>query len=322
MLKKQRFFGHKNESAQNNFGIGLNLSIGAARRAVISLAENPLWCFIVEENVMPKRKASKPKPQDLFELAGDPRFISGIYNYCDRWCERCAFTARCLVYAQEEEERNDPASSDLNNEAFWKKLGEIFEQTLAMLDQMAKERGLDLSEVEAASAARQQRNRQKRETAESHELAKKSEEYATMADAWMEAEHEIFEQKRDELIALLELEIGGRAQHAEAARIKDALEVIRWYQHQIHVKLMRALMKFDREAAPEDEAFPKDSDGSAKVALIGMDRSLAAWGALREHFPEKTDTILTLLLQLDRLRRKTEQYFPNARRFKRPGFDD
>ncbi|MCB0550950.1 MAG: hypothetical protein KDD19_25495 [Phaeodactylibacter sp.] len=29
--------------------------------------------------------------------------IPGIYNYCDRWCERCSFTSRCLLYAQEQE---------------------------------------------------------------------------------------------------------------------------------------------------------------------------------------------------------------------------
>ncbi|HVE57390.1 MAG TPA: hypothetical protein VNB22_11225 [Pyrinomonadaceae bacterium] len=25
------------------------------------------------------------------------KFVSGIHNYCDRWCERCTFTARCRV---------------------------------------------------------------------------------------------------------------------------------------------------------------------------------------------------------------------------------
>jgi hypothetical protein len=44
------------------------------------------------------------RAKDLFKLAEDPRFISGIYNYCDRWCERCPFTARCLVYAQEQQD--------------------------------------------------------------------------------------------------------------------------------------------------------------------------------------------------------------------------
>jgi hypothetical protein len=271
-----------------------------------------------KEEDMGKRKTSKAK--DLFDLAEDPKFISGIYNYCDRWCERCAFTSRCLVYAQEEEDRNDPAAHDIRNEAFWKKLTAIFERTHEMLEEMAKEQGIDFNTIDLASAKKQERRQHKR--AKSHELAKASEKYAGMVDDWFESEQELFEQKENELLAMLEFDIGGQQPQAVAARIKDAVEVIRWYQHQIHVKLMRALMKFDPDEEPEDESFPKDSDGSAKVALIGMDRSIAAWGALREHFPEKTDGILTLLLHLDRLRRKTEQHFPAARSFVRPGFDE
>ncbi|MDY6990017.1 MAG: hypothetical protein SWQ30_18400 [Thermodesulfobacteriota bacterium] len=36
------------------------------------------------------------KKKELLKLAEDNRFISGIYNYCDRWCERCACTSRCM----------------------------------------------------------------------------------------------------------------------------------------------------------------------------------------------------------------------------------
>ena len=32
-------------------------------------------------------------------------FIPGIFNYCDRWCERCPLTARCSVYAMVEDEQ-------------------------------------------------------------------------------------------------------------------------------------------------------------------------------------------------------------------------
>jgi hypothetical protein len=37
-------------------------------------------------------------------------FIVGIFNYCDRWCERCAFTSRCRVFADvaEMEASHDP----------------------------------------------------------------------------------------------------------------------------------------------------------------------------------------------------------------------
>jgi hypothetical protein len=259
--------------------------------------------------------------KDLFELAQDPKFISGIYNYCDRWCERCAFTARCLLYAQEDADRTDPAAHDLNSEAFWEKLKSIFEGTRAILEEGAKERGVDLETLDHAGTEKQERRN--REQAENHELAKASEKYATLVDEWLESEQKLFAQKRDELITMLELQIGGERVQNVTADIADAVEVIRWYQYQIHVKLMRALMRYDFEdGLEEDDAFPKDSDGSAKVALIAIDRSIGAWGALREHFPERTDAILTVLLQLDRLRRKTEQYFPNARSFVRPGFDE
>ena len=28
-------------------------------------------------------------------------YIEGIYNYCDRWCEKCGFTAHCYLFTQE-----------------------------------------------------------------------------------------------------------------------------------------------------------------------------------------------------------------------------
>jgi len=83
---------------------------------------------------------------------------------------------------------------------------------------------------------------------------------------------------------------------------------------------MRALTKPDFDEN-EDE-IQNDSNGSAKVALIGIDRSIGAWAKLYELFPDQSDTILDILLQLDRLKKKIDITFPNAQHFKRPGFDD
>lgn len=41
---------------------------------------------------------------DVKRLARRPGLIAGIYNYCDRWCERCPFTARCMNCAMQEED--------------------------------------------------------------------------------------------------------------------------------------------------------------------------------------------------------------------------
>ena len=70
------------------------------------------------------------------------------------------------------------------------------------------------------------------------------------------------------------------------------------------------------------EDFPKDSDGSANVALIAIDRSMAAWGQMHNHFPAHRDQILSIIKHLDSLRQRVEKVFPEARKFIRPGFDE
>src|SRR5213594_2218059 len=90
----------------------------------------------------------------------------------------------------------------------------------------------------------------------------------------------------------------------------------------IHVKLDRAI---DSQAEDEIDHGPRDTmrdaDGSAKIALIGIDRSLAGWAALRAHFPEQEEAILDFQVRLARNRREAEKLFPNARAFVRHGFD-
>jgi hypothetical protein len=265
------------------------------------------------------------KTKDLLEMAGDPRFIEGIYNYCDRWCERCPFTSRCLLYAQEQADADAPEANDINNEAFWQKLRSIFEQTHEMLTVMAKERGIDLDSldlVEEESRARRRRARSK-----SHELSRAGEHYAELVNQWFNREYPRIEAALDDGEADLPLVDFDSQEKME--RVSDAIEVIRWYQFQIAVKIMRGLTRDvddDDAAAEEDNVTEglqqKDSDGSIKVALIGMDRSIGAWGRLKEEFPEQAGDVLPLLVHLERLRRKIEHTFPNARNFIRPGFDE
>ena len=40
---------------------------------------------------------------NIVKIAQNSQYIEGIYNYCDRWCERCPMTSRCLNYAITEE---------------------------------------------------------------------------------------------------------------------------------------------------------------------------------------------------------------------------
>jgi hypothetical protein len=99
----------------------------------------------------------------------------------------------------------------------------------------------------------------------------------------------------------------------EPVRLKDCVDVIRWYQ---------AFMSLVEEEDDRTLDAVRDSSGSATVVLIAIERSLEAWGALREMFLEETDSLLEILIHLDRLRRSLRRKFPRAKSFKRPGFDD
>lgn len=259
--------------------------------------------------------------KDILRLAKDTRYISGIYNYCDRWCERCSFTSRCLTYAMEIEDAGEMATHDINNKAFWDKLQSIFQQTKEMIIELAMEKGIDLNSLDTESALSEISHQM--DELKNHALALSARYYSEMVDSWFELEHSLFEQRQDELNTMFKLGIGEDNLHAEALEINDAIEVIRWYQHQIYVKLLRTLTHEGLVTAQEGgDTLQGDSDGSALVALIAIDRSIGAWGKLQEYFPAKTDSILDILLHLDRLRRMTEKVFPDARNFKRPGFDD
>ena len=234
----------------------------------------------------------------LTELANNPDLISGVYNYCDRWCERCPLTSRCLVYATEQEDDDSLESRDLRNEQFWRKLSAIFQETREMIVDWAQNAGVDFNAFADEDEARHKR---KRQLVDNHPLTKAGKKYANTATDWF--------REFDQMVEISDLE--------------DVREVIQWYQYQIAVKTMRALSGRKEELEdPEITDFPKDSDGSAKVALIGIDRSIAAWRMMQMSLPDRVESIVPLILQLERLRQRLEKGFPQARDFVRPGFDE
>jgi len=261
--------------------------------------------------------------EDLKQLADDDNFISGIYNYCDRWCERCPFTARCMNFAMGQRHFPDEESRDIENQAFWESMDSMFSATIDLLKEMAQEQGIDLESVSDEELATVEKaERRETERVAAHALSEASKSYVGLADQWFDASEPVFEKKRGDLIDLVRLNIPGADPEAEAIVLSDAVEVIRWYQHFIHVKLMRSLHSQAKDDWFDQEDFPRDSDGSAKIALIAIDRSIAAWGALLRAFPQQETEILQILAYLDRLRRDAESEFPFARAFVRPGFDE
>lgn len=277
----------------------------------------------------------------LTDLADNPAFISGIYNYCDRWCERCAFTSRCFLYATEQADpdANDPEIHDLTNEKFWQKLQNIFADTARIISEWAAETGVDLDSVDVTEEMAE--HKREMEAAEHDELSEMASHYATTVANWFGDEFVNGEHLHDDMA-------NGSDTVSDDLTARDAAEIIQWYQFFIAVKLTRALSRpasIDEDSDDEDVltadflfaeetdelvdydavismAHRIDSNGSAKVALVAIDRSSAAWGALQLSLPDKAHTINPILVELDRLRRLTEKRFPQARDFIRPGLDE
>ncbi|OQY04830.1 MAG: hypothetical protein B6I20_02350 [Bacteroidetes bacterium 4572_117] len=210
----------------------------------------------------------------------------------------------------------------MGNKVFWDKLGEIFKITFEMLEEDMKERGIGINEFDLEEAGKEEE--EKREIAKKHDCSKKSMEYTTKVKEWFESSEDYLKQKEIDINKLANLDLADKNNEGPAIRLTDAIEVIHWYQYQIHVKIRRAVKgKVEELKEPEVyEEFPSDADGSAKVALIGMDRSIAAWGELYQQFPEKEDSILDILVMLEKLRKRLEADLPDARAFIRPGFDE
>ena len=246
----------------------------------------------------------------LIELAQSGKFIPGIYNYCDRWCERCTMSSKCLTFAHEQavkENATDTETNDISNEKFWESLRLSFQVTFELLEEDAKRMGIDLNDLPDVEI-------KKPEIRPVENLAKK---YSSQIMKWLQANNEILKLKAEQLLLIGDSE-------EPALKFADAWEVVQWYSVFISAKVHRAHFEVDeRLAEPEDEFdLMSDNLGSAKIAIIAIDRSITALSAMYSAMPENEDDYLKFLSKLSQIKKQMLETFPKAMDFKRSGFDD
>jgi hypothetical protein len=247
---------------------------------------------------------------DLDRLLDNPDFISGIHNYCDRWCERCPRTKQCLNFAMEQQFRAYEQSSDEENERFWQGLSRSLPDALEFIDD--DDEGEDEFSWPTGFGPELD-DELRRLTAQSHECSAGARAYSDMVTEWFRLAG--ISRDLDEL-----QDSDPSSEGIGAISLKDAMAVILWYQHLTYVKTVRAINGM-LEADAECEELPGDANGSAKVVLVGIDRSIAAWSVLLKAFPEHKPATIRIFAYLTGLRRRIEETFPDARAFIRPGLD-
>ncbi len=132
---------------------------------------------------MPEPRSKKPDPRN-------PRFIPGIYNYCDRWCERCEFSHRCAQFAMRSHDRpDDPRTRDRENRKFWEALGSTATGRAAgskSKRRPAKKRAPKPASIEAAAAHEKRLDRRARIIGQRETNAALT--YSHMVDEWFNNE--------------------------------------------------------------------------------------------------------------------------------------
>jgi hypothetical protein len=226
--------------------------------------------------------------------------IDFISSYCDRWCERCAYTARCSAYACQVavamcgdfeqglelavgRPQPEPGESD-ERDADW--LSDFEEPSARQLEDDKKE-----------EAAREQR-------IDAIAVGTTAHSYAMLAHRWLETHFEKVRGTGDALIA-------------------EALDVVTHDALFVWVKVRRALDGRDRHVRGEEvdeDPVQNDWNGSAKVALISIQRSEHAWRAIAQAIRDEQAGVLADAAR--DLRTLALKEFPQALSFVRPGFDE
>ena len=228
--------------------------------------------------------------------------IDFISAYCDRWCERCPFTDRCSAYAchvaiamcgdaREGMELAVGAPQPVEGER-----PETVGETL-----LAEGIDVELSPEEMAEFERDEKARDTR--LDAHPCTGMATQYTLRATSWLK-EHGDLLTSGDPVV-------------------KEAVEIVGWDAYLIGAKVHRALDGRDRaehDDEEDDDPVQNDWNGSAKVALISVRRSEAAWGVIAQAIADPVPA--TLAAELGDLGRVVLERFPRALSFIRPGFDE
>jgi hypothetical protein len=221
-------------------------------------------------------------------------FIEGVFNYCDRWCERCPLTSHCRLFADqaETEAELDPTLKAVVDAP--PLAGEV-EQRAAWMQELIEE----INDACSEPLPREEWERiRPRVPTEHAAIDARARDYAIRTYRWL------------------------MASDRGLAKLSDSpSDVISWFHLFIAAKIERALTIWP-EDDPKDRAMASDSNGSAKTALLAIERSHAAWLDLVDRAIVPAGEADRFIADLIWLGEALERVRPRAHAFVRPGLDE
>lgn len=235
-------------------------------------------------------------------------FIKGIYNYCNRWCERCQFTENCANNNPGDSFNLVKNGSGNNGEDSGNAVeNENFDAILDLFEFIMNETGIEMEviplEVNDTSGKLPDMKKMMK-----HPLYMQAVTCYDMMMDWQNNNRIVFDE-----IYLEEIQ----KKMPVDEKFKGAMEVIRWNRTVLLSKTYRALS----DESDSSKVIMTDANGSLKVVLIAIDDLFDAWCKLLSILPEAENNILDILQHLTILKDQIRVKYPLAEKFKRPGFD-
>ena len=239
-------------------------------------------------------------------------YIEGIYNYCDRWCERCVFTSNCYLFNME----SRIASYEILNKGELPKAEDLFDAAPEDIPQEPGEDEEDLFEDNDEIYKSQEESEAEEIELETNPLVELSKTYFMEAMSLLKKIEEKYH-----FYGTPKEKFGD----PNTIKLRENFEVFGWYHAFIGAKVSRAVngkMNASKEEDEESRGFEEhDMNGSAKVAMISIERSINSLNIMYNLLPEYTKEISSLLVMAGKLRNGVEKEFPGYKDFKRPGLD-
>lgn len=256
---------------------------------------------------------------------------AGIYNQCDYWCERCAFTRRCGNYRLGEQlkrrERRTPRT-DTESRTEEESLDDVLAQARERLDAVSAERFDDLLSGDGMEPegvpfeAFQAEEDALEKDVQAHFIVKAATTYMRAVAPWLKALVPEVKDLAERCVGQARFAPETGDPREELDDVEDGLDIVTWYHTLLPAKAHRmvsGLLELPHQAAWNDGS---DVYGTAKLLLVSIDRSQGAWTQLLAHFPQQEAAIMGFMIRLDHLRRAIERDVPQARAFIRPGLDE
>jgi hypothetical protein len=247
-------------------------------------------------------------------------YIEGIYNYCDRWCEKCKFTANCLLFTQESKIN----TYEILHNGDMTGIEEVFDREIERLEKEHEDDEDNYGDYIDDEFFSSDEEEDEKFWEDEEKMERPKHPIDDLLDEYFDKSHSLIKSLNAKY-NFLDVPKDNLKDPVAQKTFND-FEIFMWYHTFIGAKIKRALFGLDDIRKEDDDEIKEihayDMNGSAKIGIISIRRSINALNNLHKTLPVFSAEIEEVLVLIGKILNLAEGLFPVCMNFKRPGLDD